>query len=282
MDEQGFYISLNPSASLSLYPNNTLSSFNNELHSPIDFSNEEWVVGLAEVLVNAGVMNIGRDDARFSVQRVIIPTNKIYDGEPIIRNMTFHLEIPAKHYITIMELLAAINKQLKSCPETEDIHFKTSIPKEGKQLVKIKINLTEKPALSLPNRMKVNFTFSKHIAFLLGSDKTTIDYNEFEELSTEMSISGAIPKFACIYTDIIVPQYFGDSMTRLLRTILLKTQTKEDKRIINALNYDQIHYVRVENNYISNIKTDIRTIDGVNYPFSPGSLTLKLHFKRIS
>ena len=84
MDEQGFYISLNPSASLSLYPNNTLSSFNNELHAPIDFSNEEWVVGLAEVLVNAGVMNIGRDDARFSVQRVIIPTNKSMMENPLL------------------------------------------------------------------------------------------------------------------------------------------------------------------------------------------------------
>ena len=288
MDEQGFYVSLNASASLSLYPNNSLASFNNELHSPIDFSSEEWVVGLAEVLINAGVMNIGKDDAKFTVQRLIIPSGEyIDDGEPIVKNITRHYAIPAKHYMTITDLLNAINLQLKSYPETQDLHFKAIVPKEGKQLTKISIDSEDDPAnqQSLANRAKVKFTFSHHIASLLGSrDKVTIHYGEFDRLTTEMSISGAIPKFACIYTDIIAPQYFGDSMTRLLRTVLLKPQTKEEKkhRLINAISYDKIHYVRVENNYIPTIRTDIRTLDGVLYPFSPGSLTLKLHFKRIA
>ncbi|CAF3769397.1 unnamed protein product [Rotaria socialis] len=288
MDEHGFFVSLNASASLSLYPDNSLASFDNELHAPIDFGNEEWVVGLAEVLINAGVINIGKGDAKFSVKRLIIPSGVyVSHGDTVIKYETYHFEIPAKHYMTIADLVKAINTQLHSNPETADLLLAVSTPKEGKQLTLLHIKTDENPKTlqSETTRKRTLFTFTKHVAFLLGSpDKVSISFADINRLSTEMSISGVIPKFACIYMDIITPQYFGDSMTRLLRTVLLKPQTKEEKkhRLVNAINYDHIHYVRVESNYISTIRTDIRTLDGVQYPFSPGSLTLKLHFKRIA
>ncbi|CAF3518734.1 unnamed protein product [Rotaria socialis] len=288
MDEHGFYVSLNASASLSLYPNNTLASFSNDLHSPIDFANEEWVVGLAEVLINAGVVNIGIDDSKFSVHRLMLPTDSyVSNGEAFTKVLTYHFEIPAKHYMTVTDLVKAINNQLHSNLQTADLLLGVSTPKEGKQLTLLHIKTDENLVTKQTEttRKKTSFTFTSHVASLLGfGNKTTVNFNDINCTSTEMTISGIIPKFAYVYMDIIWPQFFGDSMMRLLRAVLLKPQTKEEKkhRLVNAITYDPVHYVRVENNYISAIKTDIRTLDGSQYPFSPGSLSLKLHFKRIT
>ena len=288
MDEQGFYISVNPSASLSLYPNNSLASFTNELHSPIDFGNEQWVVGLAEVLVNTGIVNIGEDDARFSVKRLVRPTGDYHnEDEEFVWYETYHLNIPAIHYMTTSALIEAINTQLKSNPKTSDLSLSISRPRRNKDPRNKDPDITlptsgsdDESIRQSPIKISNMFTFTTHVASLLGfPNKVSMTLDEINSTAKEMIISGMIPKFACIYMDIVTPQYFGDSMTRLLRTVLLKPQHKY--RLVDSINYDQIHYVRVENNFISTIKTDIRTLDGVYYPFIPGSLTLKLHLKRI-
>ncbi|CAF4378276.1 unnamed protein product, partial [Rotaria magnacalcarata] len=75
MDEEGFYLSLNASASYNMYRDNTLATFKNDLHSPIDFDQEQWMVGLAEVQIDSGVINVSHADAKFSVQREMLVEN---------------------------------------------------------------------------------------------------------------------------------------------------------------------------------------------------------------
>ncbi|CAF2146038.1 unnamed protein product [Rotaria magnacalcarata] len=72
MDEEGFYLSLNASASYNMYRDNTLATIKNDLHSPIDFDQKQWMVGLAEVQIDSGVINVSHADAKFSVQREML------------------------------------------------------------------------------------------------------------------------------------------------------------------------------------------------------------------
>ncbi|CAF2156026.1 unnamed protein product, partial [Rotaria magnacalcarata] len=218
MDEEGFYLSLNASASYNMYCDNTLVTFKNYLHSPIDFNQEQWMVGLAEVQIDSGVINVSHSDAKFSVQRemlVEIPNNKrsrktidsyldmksvtpkkdmflhrnyvsIEDLKNVFVNAQlleedeeesvavwvkdkFSFEIDSKHYNRAEDVIQAINKalnvkkdELKNLWLICDPVIDETVTDDTKRMISISIS-TE--AIN----EKYVFTFSKQLAFLLGS-----------------------------------------------------------------------------------------------------------------
>ena len=333
MDEEGFYLSLNASASYNMYRDNTLATFKNDLHSPIDFDQEQWMVGLAEVQIDSGVINVSHADAKFSVQRemlVEIPSNKrtrkAIDSYLDIKAVTpkkdeflsrnyvsiedlknvfvvnaesseeyeeereaiwvkdkFSFEIDSKHYNRAEDVIQAINKALNvKKEELKNLWLISDPVLDDTQKDDSKRKLSISISTEAINEKYV-FTFSKQLAFLLGSGTDNVLTLNHFPLVCKSAIRHIVPKFACIYTDLVKPQYFGDSMTRLLRTVPLIPQSsgEEIHTLTSSLSYDKLHYVRIEHNYISTIAVNITTLYGSPYPFTNGSLTLKLHFKRV-
>ncbi|CAF3693062.1 unnamed protein product [Rotaria socialis] len=333
MDEEGFYLSLNASASYNMYRDNTLATFKNDLHSPIDFDQEQWMVGLAEVQIDSGVINVSHADAKFSVQREMLVENlnnkrarKAIDSYLDIKAVTpkkdmfltrnyvsiqdlknvfadaqsseedeeeleavwikdkFSFEIDSKHYNRAEDVIQAINKALNvKRDELKNLWLISDPVLDDTQTDDSKRKLSISISTEAINEKYV-FTFSKQLAFLLGSGTDNVLTLNHFPLVCKSAIRHVVPKFACIYTDLVKPQYFGDSMTRLLRTVPLIPQSSSGEEIhtlTSSLAYDKLHYVRIEHNYISTIAVNITTLYGSPYPFTNGSLTLKLHFKRV-
>ncbi|CAF2043982.1 unnamed protein product, partial [Rotaria magnacalcarata] len=218
MDEEGFYLSLNASASYNMYRDNTLATFKNDLHSPIDFDQEQWMVALAEVQIDSGVINVSHADAKFSVQREMLVeihnnkrARKAIDSYLDIKAVTpkkdmfltrnyvsiedlknvigddqaseedeeeleafwvkdkFSFEIDSKHYNRAEDVIQAINKalnvkkdELKNLWLISDPVLDDTYTDDSKRKLSISIS-TE--AIN----EKYVFTFSKQLAFLLGS-----------------------------------------------------------------------------------------------------------------
>ncbi|CAF4380581.1 unnamed protein product [Rotaria magnacalcarata] len=218
MDEEGFYLSLNASASYNMYRDNTLATFKNDLHSPIDFDQEQWMVGLAEVQIDSGVINVSHADAKFSVQREMLVENlnnkrarKAIDSYLDIKAVTpkkdmfltrnyvsiqdlknvfadaqsseedeeeleavwikdkFSFEIDSKHYNRAEDVIQAINKALNvKRDELKNLWLISDPVLDDTQTDDSKRKLSISISTEAINEKYV-FTFSKQLAFLLGS-----------------------------------------------------------------------------------------------------------------
>ena len=195
----------------------------------------------------------------------------------------FSFEIDSKHYNRAEDVIQAINKALNvKKDELKNLWLISDPVLDDTQKDDSKRKLSISISTEAINEKYV-FTFSKQLAFLLGSGTDNVLTLNHFPLVCKSAIRHIVPKFACIYTDLVKPQYFGDSMTRLLRTVPLIPQSsgEEIHTLTSSLSYDKLHYVRIEHNYISTIAVNITTLYGSPYPFTNGSLTLKLHFKRV-
>ncbi|CAF2068692.1 unnamed protein product [Rotaria magnacalcarata] len=240
MDEEGFYLSLNASASYNMYRDNTLATFKNDLHSPIDFDQEQWMVGLAEVQIDSGVINVSHADAKFSVQRemmVEIPSNKrtrkaidsyldikavtpkkdeflsrnyvsIEDiknvfvvnaesseeyeeeSEAILLKDKFSFEIDSKHYNRAEDVIQAINKALNAKKdELKNLWLISDPVLDDTQKDDSKRKLSISISTEAINEKYV-FTFSKQLAFLLGSGTDNVlTLNHFPLVYTQSAIT---------------------------------------------------------------------------------------------
>lgn len=66
MDDDGFYVTLPCNASLSVYPENTISSYRTKLAAPIDLKGR-WQVGLCEIEYPRSWYSFNREDGAFTL-----------------------------------------------------------------------------------------------------------------------------------------------------------------------------------------------------------------------
>ena len=85
--------------------------------------------------------------------------------------------------------------------------------------------------------------------------------------------------YVCIYTDIITDQYFGHIKAPILKMITIKPEI--DQLVSNLEN---LHYVKVRKNLISQINIELRDLTGKNIKFLNdfAIVVVKLHLRKVT
>src|SRR5678816_4110143 len=75
------------------------------------------------------------------------------------------------------------------------------------------------------------------------------------------------PGVAYVYSDIVEPQYVGNTKAQLLRVI----HFPKDGRVIS---FPSVHYIPLNNAQFRTVRVYIRDVEGNPYPFTPGTACL--------
>jgi len=93
----------------------------------------------------------------------------------------------------------------------------------------------------------------------------------------EFTCPGAIGKgVGLIYCDLISPQFVGSSLVRCLRTYIYPSWERRGR-------YENVYYVPVEKQKITNVQVEILTLEGerVKFEDSDTPSRLVLHFRKV-
>lgn len=119
-------------------------------------------------------------------------------------------------------------------------------------------------------------TFDKPLQFILGFDKATVLHHGINTADYNVDISGAETSFF-VYCNIVQPQFVGNSLKQLLRTVPVATGA-----LGNTIHKEFItpHYIGVLANDFDTLEIEIRNDFGKLVDFQFGKIIAKLHFRR--
>jgi hypothetical protein len=267
--ENDFYITL-PSHKSDLYKDNKLSKFSTRLYKEIDV--QDYLVGLSEIHIdcsNKGAIHDDSSDYSFKI------TIRNVENSEVIFNL------PNKKYRTLPVIIRRLNAALKSNDSTMQFFFRSVTKFEIQELqfgiVRDRGLINKK---KLPEKSDILFTFSDDLATLLGLPYNELTGDNFGIIRPGEFFKNQIPNLMFLYTNICEPNIVGDTSAPLLRIIRIKNKNSSSA-VCKSIIYDNIHYVPVLINSISTINIALRAMDGSLFPLHNGSVTIKLHFKRL-
>lgn len=284
-----FYVTLPSSSSMKLYPGNTLSLYKTELQSPIELPDYEYEAGLCEMHIHASSVHVQESDAIIKLVRKYPRTDTpkrnvdfsvlgkdVFDALFDRPHVYFTFSIRSGYYNSIKELTAEINKGLYECVEMRNTSFYIIDGESGAKKLAYKIDYPD-----IENRLEnVKFTFSEQLMRILCLPSKVVRGMYFDPPKPVYNnLNVHIPRMAYIYSDVVEMQYVGDTKSRLLRIVRLDPDPSTGD-VDFSLILDRIHYIPVSKNVISNIRIDIRSVEGYKYPFGFGTLNVKLHLRR--
>lgn len=272
MDDRGFYVTLPCNASLSVYPENRISSYTTRLAKTIDLKGE-WQVGLVEIEYPRNWYTFQDDEGYFNLHTAPPPpqihANK--PGEAVFKEISglyvsrkFHIN--GGYYENVRAVIRKINEIIAP---TAVLAFD--------QLIN-KVQMVAKP--------NVWISFYKKLAAILGTkpeealgrsayhENADFTKSVITDAPHQADINGGFYTMY-VYTDIIEYQSVGDSYVPLLRCVHI---TGEKNDIVNV-RYDKPHYASVNKSHITDITVELKDDQNREIPFSYGKVIVKLHFR---
>lgn len=124
-------------------------------------------------------------------------------------------------------------------------------------------------------------SFSPRLYRCLGFDKMTDNIRDKLEADHPVDTTAVIPTHMFVYGDIVEPRMVGDVYAPLLR--IIQTVGKNFRRGGTEIRIlSSAHYVPLLLTNFHTIEIDIRDSQGKSIPFTGGTLTVTLHFKRVN
>jgi hypothetical protein len=202
---ESFYVVLPSDSSGNYFPLNTIANFRTKLASPIELENSRWEVGLVEISYPKG----------YKKKQLL---------HNIIRLDAMEIRFSVKNYKSLYELFVTLKRHFKSADEKENFvtHFNKylnkHVPSDGYTTNILGVCYGQ-------NSLKVGENLISHFPVRV--------YNGLEDLvatimapancsSSQLSLPEtdnsdfASPETIFVYTDIIKPNFVGDSYVRLL------------------------------------------------------------------
>jgi hypothetical protein len=256
MNSNQFYITLPSNSKQS----NTTSFFETTLPQQISLEGN-WECALVELIYPNNWDNVTTD------QNVV----KFFD----VKNNTRQIvKIPTARYESVTDLIQSINDCIVSVGRREKVNYAESISLYFN-------NLKRSVQVTLQNANVVNFTFSDHIAYMLGfipeqfkvsdpGDKTVIVAHHPPDILGGMH-------YLYIYCDILQPQIVGNTLAPLLGVVNVEGQYMQ---IVNRT-YVAPHYIPVLKKCFNTIEINIKDDQNEFIKFGFGKTILKLHFKKV-
>ena len=230
---------------MSLYPNNTLSSYTTHLIKQISLTGQ-WEVALTEIHYPFTWYNITEDNNSFTFsERGRVQT---------------HARISLGFYTSVDEIISAINDEMT------DAAKRNIIITLDKYTGKVKIEVREGAYIY----------FDDYLYRMLGLESNKVNRNLEGHLPVDVN-EGFYGMY--VYCDIAQHQLVGDVSAPLLRIVPVKKSGVAQGDVI-AHTFSTPHYVPVKLKNFETIQMDIRTDTGEKVAFQRGKLTITLHFRK--
>lgn len=262
--EDSFHINLTSDTMCVFHPNNTPSAFANKLQRRIDLA-DEWEVAIIEFTYPMTICN-------FYNKRGVAWVKK---GNSAVKRF----RLKDDYCDDVATLLKTLENGLNS-----DFTFSTKndrvicTPKEAG----MSLRLSQILALQLGFPKGVEFDGNIEINTPNGiAEKERGVSKGVVHASNLPNLNAGLPTQAYIHSNIVKPQFFGDRMLQLMRcfTIDLSLYVNGGQ---GSILFPLPQYVGVRLKELDQISIDIKDRTGVNLPFSSGTCTLLLHFRRRS
>ena len=244
MSTSQFYVTLPSTSSFKYFPDNKLSSYTTNLHTPLRLAGD-WEVALVEINYPRTWYNVSGDTCKV-----------YYKGKHETRLES--VKIPPGYYETVEEILYELRKTLP--PHIlEDVHM--YVKSQSRKFV-----------INCSNGAEIKF--NEHLSRMLGFEESyLIRKNTYGSFPVDIH-RGFYTLY--VYSDIVSTQYVGDTLAPLLRTV------EVDHTTIGGMvckTYNSPHYVPVKLRDIETIKIDLRLDSGKMLPFESGQVICKVHFR---
>lgn len=278
-------IDLVSNASLNSYPSNTLSSFTNDLHTPIKLDGE-WEVALIEIFHPTTMENDHEKTVNISLIRDfggLVKTKQFpfkyklnEETSDIITRLNSVFEsFPAAH-------LADPTDRIQEMPKDNKPIYRPIIIDGQLRQTRIFTGMIEKSGLLGLNRIKFLPVFDDP-SFLrcLGYDQTTYgkDILKFSETirATYERQNPTNTNLLFVYSDIVREHHVGDSMSNCLRAIPLRGG---QDGMISSHTFSMPYYFPVRFGDVKNISILLTDETGTPVKFSNGRTFVTLHFRK--
>lgn len=265
-----FYITLPSNSSMKFFPNNTTARYTTQLPRRIELVGE-WEVALVEIQYPLTLQNINEpyNVVRFHVHRSDTPAENLHDiptssGEKRVAHGQFLIEPGI--YTDIWEIIRALNSLATI---KEHLEFGRADSADDRLAVVRKCSCKDGHYLSFSGGLRQQLGFPKLTSNI--RDRLVADY--------PLNLHSGIPSQMFVYTDLAEPRIVGDVYAPLLR--IVRTVGKNfHNGVSESKSLAPPHYVPLLLTNFRTIEIDIRDSQGRPMPFTRGTLTATLHFKR--
>ena len=270
-----FYVEVLSNAS---YITNTCSEFRNKIRllHPLE---GQWEVGLSEISYTKSWYNVPLNST-IGMAVAFDPYEPYYD----IENYDYvaidsHLGILKRgFYDNVETLVETINNEIKHYDNKEIVEFLPYLFYDKTATKQIYVV----PGKNIKNQILIPW-FDYDLKMLLGFEWYDVQHPKFNKQGVLLSqrppdLTMGI-RHLLVYCNLIMPQYVGDTTTKLLRSVEIPPHAQFGDQI--TLNYEKPHYIPILCNDFDEIEINIS--DDINQliRFTFGRTRLKLHFKKI-
>ena len=298
MDElSDFTVNVISSASMDIFPNNTLASFRNFFSEALLLQGD-WRVALTEIIFPSQIANVTTEDitvyrtkgyerTQAANQKDVISKDK-YSRHPY---MGEHVKLKTGVYEDVEQLL----KEIKDRGNLENFEYSTDKITGKMQLefgkhVGITFPDPEIPSILGFKGVRDPRTGGVHLGWKMDkvSDELLRDVGEKQVFTADYATDlSAGSQLMFVYIDIIGYQFIGDTKAPLLRVIdtnrRLKNGTICSIEPTHRKVFSNLDYKKLFSTTIQSISVQLRTETGKLVPFlGTGKVILSLRFKKFA
>lgn len=261
MESSSFYVQLPSNASMDLYPSNKLCCYKTQLPRTLNFDGK-YEVGLVEIQY-PNTWKTFRHDHSYEIRMQYMPNfgNENFTWDAVERA---RCEIPKAQYETFSELIETVERA---------INKEAASHGWGRRIISI-FDMKVERKLAFVIAQDFHIRFSEEFRSMVGGLDEYVYHTGRIETKQRYDLQNGFHSLY-VYSDICEPQFVGDVMAPLLRTVALRGKRGE---YISKI-FDVPHYIPVALNGINSIEINIKDDTGEDVSFLDGKVVCKLHFR---
>lgn len=274
-----FYMTLLSNSSMDFHPQNKTSSFTVQLPRYMRLDGD-WEVGLAEIQYPYTFYTVseGHNDIHLEITDVteaftkwVAANPKKLISEGKFPTSTIKCKISQGYYSDVVDIISAVNDSISKATKVSKVFEYDSKTRTAK---------ASNTDVKLNGKFIQTCTLSERLGIQLGFPPR-VDVFSVKRSPYVTNIKFGVPDKMIIYCDIVEPQIFGDSFSRVLTSVntLPEGEAFFAKTISTYFNVPQ--YIPVQTRNFEAITIDIRDIEAKAMSFQYGTLSVKLHFRKL-
>lgn len=313
--ENEFYATLLSNSSMKYFPENKTSAYTVHLTKEVNLDGK-WNVALSEITFPTMIHNVSTEN-----NTVFIHYKSFEKEEGLITWKPHRIEIPHGSYKDVYEIINTINSAASAYTNckffllslenekvkiTKDRIFQESLEKtflnareamleppdisgaslidsaDGKKAaIEVNCEILKIELKGLQSEQGIYLEFEGRLALQLGFiPETLIKIGESASDRPDMILG--IPPEIFVYIDVVEPQIISDSSSQVVRIVKTHDNQKTHAGGIIVREFVHRNYLPLIKNRFQSIQVELRDTTGKFIPFSFGTSSASLHFKRSS
>lgn len=276
---KNFYMTLLSNSSLDYYPENRTNSFTVQLPRYMSLEGE-WEVALVEIQypytfsnvepgqneIHLETIEITEDFIDWYVDRATKPSHNF-------KSETCKYTITDGFYSSIKDIIDVVNETINvATKQSTFFNYNQSAHRIA----------AANDAVEIGRKWIENCKLSPRLGLQMGYPPDEQIQCRGQYAPHTVNAGVIIPDKMLIYCDILEPQLFGDSWAKVLRVI--NTNPTNDLPYFAqpcSVTFNTPHYTALQKKHFESVTIDIKDIESKFMAFQYGTLTVKLHFRRI-